>query len=67
MRIKLSEDDEKYLAALKRARLAIIEGAQSYKIGSRSLTRADLAFIIGEIEKLEGYRDPVFRRIVVRP
>jgi hypothetical protein len=63
---RLSESDIKYLEALKEARLAIVTGAQSYKIGSRALTRADLSTIIKEIEKLEGTTAPRFRRIVVR-
>lgn len=62
----LSESDREYLEALKQARLAIVTGAQSYRIGSRALTRADLGFIVGEIEKLEGTITPKFRRIVVR-
>lgn len=39
---------ELYLAAEK----AILEGAQSYSLGTRSLTRADLGKIQDEIEEL---------------
>lgn len=39
----------KYLAAES----AILGGAQSYSIGNRSLTRADLAFITRERKNLE--------------
>lgn len=41
------------LTAYKTARAQILEGAQSYKIGNRSLTRADLALIIKQISILE--------------
>jgi hypothetical protein len=60
----LTEDDKIYLDALKKARLAIVTGAQSYRIGTRQLTRANLKDIIDEIEKLEGTKAPRFRRIV---
>ena len=36
---------------------AILSGAQSYKLGSRSLTRADLAVIGKRIKELEGEID----------
>jgi len=61
----LSDDDKKYLEALKAARIAIVTGAQSYRIGSRQLTRADLKLINDEIARLEGSVAPKFRRIVV--
>lgn len=61
----LSKDDQDYLAALKKARLAIVTGSQSYSIGGRSLTRANLAEINKEIAKLEGTIAPKFRRVVV--
>lgn len=38
----------KYIVAQE----AILDGAQSYSIGNRSLTRADLEFIAGRIDKL---------------
>jgi hypothetical protein len=41
------------LTAYKTARTQILEGAQTYKIGNRSLTRADLGLIIREIKILE--------------
>jgi hypothetical protein len=62
---ELSKDDVEYLAALKQARLAIVRGAQSYRVGSRSLTRADLPTILSEIARLEGTIAPRFRRVVV--
>lgn len=61
---KLSPEDQEYLAALYRARLAIITGAQSYTIGSRSLTRADLGVINSEIARLGGEQGTRVRRIV---
>ena len=61
----LSESDKEYLKALKEARLAIVTGAQSYRIGSRQLQRADLKTINEEIAKLEGTTTPRFRRVVV--
>lgn len=60
----LSAEDKKYLIALRKARLAIVTGAQSYSIGGRSLTRADLRTINAEINRLEGATTPRFRRIV---
>lgn len=41
------------LTAYRAARDAILDGSQSYKIGSRSLTRGDLAEINREIRRLE--------------
>jgi dihydropteroate synthase len=41
------------LTAFKAARTQILEGAQMYKIGGRSLTRGDLAEINKEIRRLE--------------
>ena len=35
----------------------ILSGGQSYKIGSRSLTRADLATLIAERNRLESQLD----------
>lgn len=61
----MSEDEEKDLVdeyfstpaqklkALNSAIYAILMGGQSYKIGSRSLTRADLDTLIAERDKLE--------------
>lgn len=60
----LSVADKKYLAALRKAQLAIVTGAQSYSIGGRSLTRADLGLINSEIARLEGTSAPRFRRII---
>lgn len=61
----LSQSDQEYLDALKAARLAIVTGAQSYTVGSRSLTRANLADINAEIARVEGQARPVFRRAMV--
>lgn len=61
---KLSTEDQKYLDALYTARLAIVTGAQSYTIGSRSLTRADLGTINSEIARLSGEQGTQIRRIV---
>jgi len=63
--LNLSDDDKEYLAELKKARLAIVTGAQSYRVGSRSLTRANLPLILVEIARLEGAATPRFRRMVV--
>ena len=60
----LSPADKEYLDALKKARLAIITGGQSYKIGSRALTRADLKFITDEISRLEGSQNIRVRRVI---
>ena len=64
MAIMLSETDRKYLDALKKARLAIITGAQSYRIGSRAVTRADIKFINDEIARLEGSNAIRVRRVI---
>lgn len=64
--MKLSDEDTEYLSILKRARNAIVSGAQSYSIGSRSVTRADLRFITGEIARLEGSTAPIIRRVIAR-
>ena len=61
----LSPSDQEYLTALKNARIAILTGAQSYTVGSRSLTRANLATINEEIARLEGTLVPRFRRAIV--
>lgn len=63
--MKLSPSDQEYLDALKKARLSIIGGAQSYTVGSRSLTRANLKDINDEINRLEGAHVPRFRRGMV--
>lgn len=60
----LSKADLEYLEALRKARLAIVSGAQEYSVGSRSLKRADLAFIAGEIARLEGTQSIRVRRII---
>lgn len=60
----LSAEDKEYLVALRKARLAIVTGAQSYSIGGRSLSRADLGTINSEISRLESYAAPKFRRII---
>jgi hypothetical protein len=62
----LSDSDKEYLDALKAARLAIVSGAQSYSIGSRSLTRANLQTINDEIARLEGSRATYFRQVIPR-
>ena len=62
--IKLSQSDQEYLNALKAARIAILTGAQSYKIGSRALTKVDIRFIVDEIARLEGATQPRVRRVV---
>lgn len=43
----------KQLKVLNDAIFAILAGGQSYKIGSRSLTRADLSELIAERDKIE--------------
>ena len=60
----LSEADREYLDALKSARLAIVTGAQSYSIGSRSVTKADLKYINDEIARLTGEHTPRFCRAI---
>jgi len=62
--VPLSEADKEYLNALRTARLNIITGAQSYSIGGRSLTRADLGTINSEISRLEGAQAMRLRRVV---
>ena len=62
--IKLSQSDEEYLNALKAARIAILTGAQSYKIGSRALTKVDIRFITDEIARLEGATQARVRRVI---
>jgi len=42
------------LEALYAAEKAILEGGQSYRIGNRTLTRADLGDIHDEIKRLEA-------------
>lgn len=44
----------KRLATVNEAIESILYGGQSYKIGSRSLTRADLSTLIAERDKLEA-------------
>ena len=61
----LSEDELELLKALKAARLELISGrAQSYRIGSRSVTYIDLGWINQQIKELEGTSAPKIRRIV---
>lgn len=45
------ENLKERLEAYKRAELAILDGAQTYSLGSRSLTRANLA----EVTEMIGY------------
>lgn len=42
------------LAEVNRAIAAILTGAQEYKIGTRSVRRADLAILYAERSRLEG-------------
>lgn len=42
------------LAEVNRAITAILTGAQEYKIGTRSVRRADLAILYAERSRLEG-------------
>ena len=42
------------LAEVNRAITAILTGAQEYKIGTRSVRRADLATLYAERSRLEG-------------
>ena len=49
---RLSQLKTRYEAYLK-AEMAILDGAQSYQIGSRNLTRADLGEVTEMIEYLE--------------
>ena len=46
-------DKQTLLEAYKAAELSILGGAQSYAIGSRSLTRANLAEVTRERKRLE--------------
>lgn len=50
---KRLETYEATLELLYKAEKAILEGAQMYKIGSRQVTRADLATITKEIKEHE--------------
>lgn len=45
---------EKQLKVLNEAIYKILVGGQSYKIGTRSLTRADLSTLIAERDRLES-------------
>ena len=45
------------LENINEAIYSILAGGQSYKIGSRSLTRADLATLIAERNRLESQLD----------
>ena len=51
--VKRLERYKKELAAYEEAEMAIIGGAQSYSVGSRSLTRANLADIRNAIKELD--------------
>lgn len=46
--------NEERLAAVNEAIYKVLVGGQSYKIGSRSLTRADLDVLIAERDKIEA-------------
>lgn len=48
------EDYRGQLAEVNRAITAILTGAQEYKIGTRSVRRADLGTLYGERARLEG-------------
>lgn len=50
----MSDLANKRLAQYVAAETAILEGGQSYRIGNRLLTRADLAEIRAEIVRLEA-------------
>lgn len=45
---------EEQLKVLNKAIYKILVGGQSYKIGTRSLTRADLSTLIAERDRLES-------------
>jgi hypothetical protein len=45
---------EQQLAEVNKAIFAVLAGGQSYSIGSRSLTRADLSLLKGMREELEA-------------
>ena len=47
------ETPKEQLEVLNKAIYAILAGGQSYKIGTRSLTRADLATLIEERNRIE--------------
>jgi hypothetical protein len=71
LRRGLSEEDKEYLQELKTARRKIVTGAQSYTIGTRNLTRADLKTIMSEIARLEAEAGTStttarFRRVIFR-
>ena len=55
-RARLAEDKE-LLAQVKEAISAILTGAQSYTIGSRSLSRADLGALL-------EWRDELYARVI---
>ncbi len=55
-RSRLAEDKE-LLAQVKQAISAILNGAQSYTIGSRSLSRADL-------KSLLDWRDELYAQVI---
>lgn len=48
------ETAEEQLKVLNEAIYKILVGGQSYKIGTRSLTRADLSTLIAERDRLES-------------
>ncbi len=48
------EDKSEQLKVLNEAIHTIITGGQSYKIGTRSLTRADLSTLIAERDRIEA-------------
>jgi hypothetical protein len=54
------------LSAYITAEAAILGGAQSYSIGNRSLTRADLEWVSKEIRKLYGEKLSLERGNVIR-
>lgn len=51
---EILEQKKILLDAYRQAELRILEGAQSYRMGSRELTRADLAQITKERKTLEN-------------
>ena len=52
--IKIFGTTEEQLNIVNEAIYAILKGGQSYKIGTRSLTRADLALLMNMQEKLQS-------------
>lgn len=50
---ELISKKQERLALYEAAEVAILGGAQSYSIGNRTLTRADLQFIADMIKRLE--------------